>query len=578
MFLNHCHVLIFANISLYVVPVLNGFGEQQRFKRSRAPSLSSSTSSCTVRWSSPDPEDGDFLIIDPQPTAQSMNSSKRRRREKIGGAPNKDQSSPSKPHSSQPRPINASAATLSRSQSDQLLESSRESKARISLPHRSSAPRLDGDGFEEIKYGPDGRLNLDDLEERFEEEFYGRAAQETPRNRPSNVASLKPPRLSNISLPWITTPTYQLRNMTLRSGKTVELSDGTFLKIDSVIQNLQSNEVRLRGWLMKKCSALNGLLPKKLNELCFTLEVESDDPRSIMEQNIIEKGLQGVHKLRHLICTNLPVPQLSFPRTNLPFPTKQENVEYVRNFERLVVRWKLLTEYENSWERRRKTVYPINIRKISLEHLTEDECTPGCFMDPAILKAQWRGEADVSESDTKTLLACHDYVVKQEQAARRSAPSREVTKDFECEVCGKGFDEAEDLFRHHQDNHEKHSDHVSIRRRARSYSVIELMDEEDAPQRPSIAREEMKELRSRLNSLLSINGGVLTDDDQVEIVSKNGRRVHVKLSDAPVVPSRNTGQTSSRSRSCTSGPSVVSSGVTRRVDSRTYTYGDACKS
>ncbi|KAH7342482.1 S-adenosyl-L-methionine-dependent methyltransferase [Rhexocercosporidium sp. MPI-PUGE-AT-0058] len=264
-------------------------------------------------------------------------------------------------------------------------------------PHQQAPPQFvpttyEVDGFEELKYGPGGIINVDDLEERFEAEFYGVTSQAQARAQPI------PARNLSIRFPQVELDTYSVHGIKLKKGKTVEFLNGDFLKIGKIVKNSQTGEVVVRGWPLKRCSQMRGLLPKKLNELCFVLEVELDDPRPTLEQSMVQVGLEGLVKIRHLISTNYPHPHLGFPRTGLPYESKDDNLEYVKDYERLVVRWKFITFYDNATEHARTPIYPTNIHKKILAGLNEEDCTPGCYMDPAALRHKWRGETVIGGS------------------------------------------------------------------------------------------------------------------------------------------------------------------------------------
>ncbi|KAH7419546.1 S-adenosyl-L-methionine-dependent methyltransferase [Cadophora sp. MPI-SDFR-AT-0126] len=307
------------------------------------------------------------------------------------------------------------------------------------LGHKPTA--FDIDGFEELKYGPGGIINVDDLEERFEAEFYGPASQIQARAQPIPARNLP------ICFPQEELDSFDIHGVCLRRGKTAEFLNGTFLKIAKIIKNTYTKEVVLRGWMLKRCSHMMGLLPKKLNEVCFMLEVELDDSRPIMEQAMVQVGLEGLVKLRHVVSTNYPHPHLGFQREGLPYDNKDDNMEYVKDYERLVVRWKFMTFYDNASEHARTNTlkYPINIRKKVLVGLDEKECTPGCFMDPSALRHEWRGHTFIRGSGRVETLSPPPELYQSPNHA------------YECHQCGKGFNRAEKLLEHFQNTHEDHS-------------------------------------------------------------------------------------------------------------------------
>lgn len=431
------------------------------------------------------------------------------------------------------------------------------------------ATAFDIHGFEELKYGPGGIINVDDLEERFEAEFYGAASQAQARAPPTPARNLP------IRFPQVELDLHSVYGINLKKGKTVEFLNGDFLKISQIIKNSQTGEVVVRGWPLKRCSQLHGLLPKKLNELCFVLEVELDDPRPILEQSMVQVGLEGLVKIRHLVSTNYPHPHLGFPRTGLPYEAKEDNIEYIKDYERLVVRWKFITFYDNAAEHSRTPVYPINIYKKILAGLAEDECTPGCYMDPATLRHKWRGDTVIGGSGGAEI-PIPDPVSLDEQ----------TTEDpYECHECGMGFKRAEKLLGHFQATHEKQSRRLQLQSQLRSHqhrprrlSVIEILDDEDdeTPQRRRASRKEIEDIRVRLNSILSLDGEHIEENDRVCIVGRHGRRIEVDLTTPE--PSERQPSTHRNAPGQSAVARALCDARQRNIRSKhsSYTYGDAC--
>ncbi|CAL3966626.1 unnamed protein product [Diplocarpon coronariae] len=375
-----------------------------------------------------------------------------------------------------------------------ILVDSEQSRRPASAPVVGSSGRQGG--LESHLYpGPEPRvvINLEEkFEQQIEDEFY-RAAPLQPAQRLRNAQVVcGPPRNPPIVLPLLEIDAFKHENMSLRAGKTVELTDGTFIKIAKVIKNIRTDEVTLRGWLLQRCTDLKGLLPFKLNEVCFVFQVELDDRRSVLEQSVVEIGIGSLVRLRRLVSTNFPFPHLRFPKSDLPFVSDQENKQYVRTSERLVVRWKFTTFYKNAWERMKNPMYPVHIQKRILERLSEKECTHGCFMNLAALRQQWRGTGGEPTRDSENILR---------PISRPTAQTCEP--QFECHECTARFHEAEDLFGHFQGAHRA--------RPAQSFrqaSVIEILDE--GKNRPSRRRresraEDIEGIGKRLGPVLSID-------------------------------------------------------------------------
>ena len=121
---------------------------------------------------------------------------------------------------------------------------------------------------------------------------------------------------------------FQSDNMTLRKGKTVELSDGDFLKIDLVLQTV-TTEVFLRGRRFRRTTRLGGLISGRPNEVCWIEENFQDD--SGTEEEI---PLANVTRMRQLRLTNKAYKDLSIQNTMEWPPTnklyKKEGILFCR--------------------------------------------------------------------------------------------------------------------------------------------------------------------------------------------------------------------------------------------------------
>jgi DNA (cytosine-5)-methyltransferase 1 len=82
-----------------------------------------------------------------------------------------------------------------------------------------------------------------------------------------------------VASPFRRLAAYKYGDLNLKPKKTVELRDSSFLKIQSIILNTQTNEVRVRGHRLQRAKALNGMLSKKMNEVVLCLGIDLDDPR-----------------------------------------------------------------------------------------------------------------------------------------------------------------------------------------------------------------------------------------------------------------------------------------------------------
>ena len=91
----------------------------------------------------------------------------------------------------------------------------------------------------------------------------------------------------------------QTDNMILRKGKTVELHDGDFLKIDALLQ-AETTEIFLQGRRFCRTSELADINSARPNEVCWFEEIYLDES---FEEEMIP--LQDVVRIRQLIITNM---------------------------------------------------------------------------------------------------------------------------------------------------------------------------------------------------------------------------------------------------------------------------------
>ena len=147
-----------------------------------------------------------------------------------------------------------------------------------------------------------------------------------------------------ISLPSQILSTYNHNGIILHPQNTVELEDGDFMKIREIVQDV--SEVTLRGWKLQRVKFANGLLAKKINEVCWMLHLDNDDSRSQEIQCMETVDISEVVKRRRIRFTNLPFPAMSFREHS----KEQEAVVY--NERVLVCRWKYMCYYPNSKARR----------------------------------------------------------------------------------------------------------------------------------------------------------------------------------------------------------------------------------
>lgn len=247
-----------------------------------------------------------------------------------------------------------------------------------------SAPCL---GFIQHLIPANGIIDLDGEDGCSEEsELYFLHAEDVAshekESRDHQESSMKhyPLRNSPILDPFRLQKSVQYRDLLLREGKSIELPDGDFLHISHIIENSLNGEVLLRGHRLQRCSSMNGMLEKKLNEVCLFYEIDLDDRRNALEQSVIEIPLKDIKKLRNIRCTNQ-----KFPNARNVDISDFQNQQDAAADGGLTIRWKYTCKYASAAHRYRNEYI-----ERALEHINENEC-PAAVTDSQ-RRFEWRGE------------------------------------------------------------------------------------------------------------------------------------------------------------------------------------------
>ena len=127
---------------------------------------------------------------------------------------------------------------------------------------------------------------------------------------------------------------------------------------------------------------MDGLLEKKLNELCWVINVVEENSEDEKTQGLELHGVDEVVRTREIKITNRLFPDLSWRN-------KPEEKEVVLKYRVLVCRIKYVCTYRNATDRTRgvwteKTLYRIR----------REECDRDCAVDDEILRQSWRGSTE----------------------------------------------------------------------------------------------------------------------------------------------------------------------------------------
>lgn len=163
----------------------------------------------------------------------------------------------------------------------------------------------------------------------------------------------------------------------------MELLDGDFLKVFDLIQD-GPDSVLLRGWLFRRTRVMNGLLERKINELCWIMHIDEDDPKDHAHQSMVSVPVSIVKRRRKIRLTNQPFPIFSFREDDA-----QDTQETILNERVLVCRSKYICFYANAQARER---YMWSEKAI--HRLRAEECDSTLAELDHQLRRDWRGKAE----------------------------------------------------------------------------------------------------------------------------------------------------------------------------------------
>jgi DNA (cytosine-5)-methyltransferase 1 len=173
-------------------------------------------------------------------------------------------------------------------------------------------------------------------------------------------------------------------NSRYRAGKSVELTDGNFLRIVSIFRD-EKDEVFLSGHLLSRQNSCSPRMPRLRNELVWIVEISKDDFEAGFDAAPSEVRLTDAVRIRNITFTNQKYPQLSL-KTYKDGGFKNAREEITMG--PLFCRWKS-TRVTGDRKQRAED---------SLVRLTYAEADPNpkARIRPSVLRNQWRG--------TKTIL------------------------------------------------------------------------------------------------------------------------------------------------------------------------------
>ncbi|KAF7898577.1 hypothetical protein EAF00_005023 [Botryotinia globosa] len=294
-----------------------------------------------------------------------------------------------------------------------------------------------GDNAVIIEDSDDFEFKLESqLLEKPEFEFL-RSISVSEKSKPQPKLKVVPLRNPPIVSPYFECETYSHGKLILRPAKTVELEDGDFICIQHIVKYVKPEEIRdlshdntqnasitIRGFRLQRCKYLNGMLEKKMNEVCLCYEIDLDDLRAPEEQSLVEVPLSSVKALRSLRWTNHNYPK--YRNLNRDVTWTDEDTY---NKGGLTVRWKYTCKYASA-SAREKNIYA----ERTLERITENwlssvhQSTQSYLASNTQLRTEWRGETVPGGT---YIPECYDIDGEETADKVQQPPNPAVVEDIE---------------------------------------------------------------------------------------------------------------------------------------------------
>ena len=170
----------------------------------------------------------------------------------------------------------------------------------------------ESDGYGVEDYMTEDQFNGWITQQTEEEVRRTSARQRHSKSKEQRESSVRPLRNPPIAAPLAELDSFHYIGMRLGGKVCVELKDGDFMRIVHVLQDTANSDVMVRGWIFRRTKEMNGVLPKKLNEVCWILAIDEDDSRDHKVQAMETVPVESIVKRRALRLTNQEFPALSF--------------------------------------------------------------------------------------------------------------------------------------------------------------------------------------------------------------------------------------------------------------------------
>ncbi|KAF2830238.1 S-adenosyl-L-methionine-dependent methyltransferase, partial [Ophiobolus disseminans] len=149
-------------------------------------------------------------------------------------------------------------------------------------------------------------------------------------------------------------PKFELQGGDIFPGDVLELHDhternlgylfsGDFLLVRSIVENVKTEEVILRGYRLRRCAYLQPLFDRRFNDLFMLIEVSEHDPKPRFVQGLEDVSPTEVIQKRRCVFTHLDHELMNVSHTNKFAParvTKEDKLkEWIFEHGTLICRW-----------------------------------------------------------------------------------------------------------------------------------------------------------------------------------------------------------------------------------------------
>lgn len=217
-------------------------------------------------------------------------------------------------------------------------------------------------------------------------------------------------------------PQFSANGYVYAPGKSVELNDGTFLRILNVLED-RPGEIFLRGHRFQRLEDMGSRVPDWLNELCWIVDQATDDAVTT------DVSLAEVKRFRTIHLTNWTYPNVSHRTSGSSFQSKNE----ARQKDELYCRLKQVTissKHQSEVE-------------VAIHYLTPTEADKEYTVSPALLRQLWRGDTPSFGSTERPKPRLQNEVIDLDNTPTRvidlTAPSNVPLKQRRQYTFGDGF-------------------------------------------------------------------------------------------------------------------------------------------